>query len=95
MEGATHMTENELLLALRNELQPLKEQIRTVQNDLNDFRIYIENEIEPKIQLLAENYIPAAKRYERTTPEIQDIKNNLDILNKVVAEHSEKLQKIS
>lgn len=89
------MSDNEFLLALRNELQPLKEQIRSVQNDLNDFRIYIENEIEPKIQLLAENYVPAAKRYERTTPEIDDIKNNLDILNKVVAEHSEKLQKIS
>lgn len=45
------MSDNEFLLALRNELQPLKEQIRSVQNDLNDFRIYIENEIEPKIQL--------------------------------------------
>lgn len=89
------MTDNELLLALRSELQPIKEQLKNIQNDISDFKIYVENEIEPKIQLLAENYVPAAKRYERTTPEIEDIKRDIDILKKVVTEHSEKLQKIS
>lgn len=89
------MTDNELLLALRNELQPIKEQLKDVQNDIRDFKIYVENEIEPKIQLLAENYVPAAKRYERTTPEIEEMKKDIDIMKKVIAEHSEKLQKIS
>ena len=45
------MTDNELILALRNELQPIKDELRTTQNDLHDFRIYVENEIEPKIKL--------------------------------------------
>ncbi len=89
------MTDNELLLALRNELQPIKEQLKDVQNDIRDFKIYVENEIEPKIQLLAENYVPAAKRYERTTSEIEEMKKDIDIMKKVIVEHSEKLQKIS
>lgn len=89
------MTDNEFILALRNELQPLKEELRITQNDLHDFRVYVENEIEPKIKLLAENYVPAAKRYERTTPEINEMKRDIDIMKKVIAEHSAILQKIS
>ena len=58
------MSENEFILALRNELQPIKDELRDTKDRLQDFQLYLENEIEPKIQLLAENYIPAAKRYE-------------------------------
>lgn len=42
------MTDNELLLALRNELQPIKKQLKDVQNDIRDFKIYVENEITRK-----------------------------------------------
>lgn len=89
------MTENEFILALRNELEPIKEELRETRNDLHDFKLYVENEIERKINILAENYVPAAKRYERATPEINELKRDVDILKKVVTEHSEKLQKIS
>lgn len=89
------MTENEFILMLRSELQPIKDEIRTVQEDLHDFKLYVENAIEPKINILAENYIPAAKRYERTTPEINDIKRDIEVMKKIITEHSEKLQKIS
>lgn len=104
------MSNDELLLALSEminekleiQLKPIREAIqennKAIQenkNDLHNFRLYVENEIEPKIQLLAENYVPAAKRYEKAIPEMDEIKKDVDILKKVVAEHSEKLQKIS
>lgn len=89
------MTDNELLLALRSELQPLKDEIRQTQNQLQDFQLYVENVIEPKIQLLAENYVPAVQRYERTAPEIRDLKQDVELLKKVVSEHSEKLNQIA
>ena len=89
------MTENEFILMLRSELQPIKDEIRTVQEDLHDFKLYVENAIEPKINILAENYVPAAKRYERTTPEINDIKRDIEVMKKIRTGHSEKLQKIS
>lgn len=85
------MSENEFILALRNELQPIKDELRDTKNRLQDFQLYVENEIEPKIQLLAENYIPAAKRYERTTPEIDDLKRDMEVIKKILKEHSEKL----
>ncbi|MCI8889027.1 MAG: hypothetical protein HFG70_13205 [Hungatella sp.] len=99
------MTENEIILALRNELEPIKEKLRDNENALHDFRLYVENEIETKINILAENYMPAAKRYERSMPETNEMKQDINIIKKVIEEHSEsindikmileKLQKIS
>ena len=86
------MTDNELLLAISEimdkKLEPIKENI-------NDIRLIIENELRPNIKLLAENYLPSAKRYEQASNEMAAIKSDVDILKKVVSEHSEKLQKIS
>jgi len=73
---------------LKSELQPLKDDIR-------DIKLHLENVTDKNIQLLAENYVPAAKRYEKAVPEIQAMQADIDILKKVVTSHSEKLQKIS
>ncbi|MCI9490754.1 MAG: hypothetical protein HFG97_12260 [Dorea sp.] len=73
---------------LSAELQPLKDDIR-------DMKLHLENITDKNIQLLAENYVPAAKRYEKAVPEIQAMKADIEILKKVVTNHSEKLQKIS
>lgn len=103
------MTENEILLALRNELKPIKADIQELKDELKPIKadiqelkanvkridLCIENEIRPHIQLLAENYVPAAQRYETAVPEMEGIKRDVDILKKVVAEHSQKLEKIA
>ena len=73
---------------LKSELQPLKDDIR-------DIQLHLENVTDKNIQLLAENYVPAAKRYEKAVPEIQAMQADIEILKKVVTDHSEKLQKIS
>lgn len=61
----------------------------------NKVSIILENEIRPNIKLLAENYLPAAKRYEKALLETESMKVDIELLKKVVTEHSEKLQKIS
>lgn len=94
------MTDNELLLAiadimdkkikseLQAELQPLKDDIR-------DIKLHLENITDKNIQLLAENYVPAAKRYEKATAQIEAMQTDIDVMKNVIREHSEKLQKIS
>ena len=52
--------------ALQAELQPLKDDIRYI-------KLHLENETDKSIQLLAENYVPAAKRYEKAVPGIEAI----------------------
>lgn len=73
---------------LKSELQPLKDDIR-------DIKLHLENITDKNIQLLAENYVPAAKRYEKAVPEIQSMQADIDIIKKVISDHSEKLKKIS
>lgn len=74
--------------ALQAELQPLKDDIRNI-------KLHLENETDKKIQLLAENYVPAAKRYEKAISEIEAMQADIEIMKKVITEHSEKLQKLA
>ena len=45
------------------------------------------------IQLLSENYVPAAKRYEKASAQIEAMQADIEVMKKVITEHSEKLQK--
>lgn len=78
------MTENEFKLILRNELQLINDEIRTIQKDLYDFKLYAENTIEFKINIGTENYRPTTKRYERATPETNNIKQDIEVTKKIV-----------
>ncbi len=73
---------------LRSELQPVKDSMR-------DIKLHLENVTDRNIHLLAENYVPAAKRYEKASAEIEALQADIEIMKRVIAEHSEKLQKIS
>ena len=74
--------------ALQAELQPLKDHIRYI-------KLHLENETDKRIQLLAENYVPAAKRYEKAVPEIEAMQADIEIMKRVIEEHSEKLNKLA
>ncbi len=97
------MTDNELILAisglldkkLKAELQPIKSAIDKVEIEQRRINVIIENEIRDDIKLLAENYLPAAKRYENATARFDAMQADIDEIKQVVTEHSEKLQKIS
>lgn len=70
------------------ELQPLKDDIR-------DIKLHLENVTDKNIQLLAENYVPAAKHYEKAVPKVQAMQADIDIMKKIIAEHSEQLQRFA
>jgi len=97
------MSDNELLLALSDimdkKIKPIDDRLSKMENDmnsgLNKIKIILKNEIRPDIKLLAENYLPSATRYEKATYEFEDMKSDIELLKKVVIEHSEKLQMIS
>ena len=97
------MTDHELLLAMSDlidkkldaKLEPIKDDIKSIKDEQTRINLIIENEIQHDIQLLAENYLPAAKRYEKATAQIEAMQSDIELLKKVVTEHSEKLQKIS
>ena len=101
------MTDNELLLAisdmmdkklkstLQAELQPIKDDIRDMKQHITSIELHIENTTDQNIQLLVENYVPAAKQYEKESLKIEAIQDDIEIMKKVIQEHSQKLQNIS
>lgn len=86
---------NELLLTMQSELQPVKDDLRETKADLRDLRLYTENVVMPQIKILAENYVPAAQRYERTAPETAAIKQELSVIKEVLKDHSQKINALT
>ena len=117
------MTDNEVLLALSNMLEPIKEDIRDMKNDITGINGEIsgikgeisgikgeisdikhrvkkieltqENVILPRLQNIEACYTSTYERYKNSVDDYETVKQDVSILKKVVAEHSEILQKIS
>lgn len=86
------MVDNELLLAISGLLDA---KLEPLQNDIQNVKLDIENDIKPQLRLLAENYVPAAKRYEREAAKIAALEADVEIMKKVISKHSERLQQLA
>jgi len=97
MRGVIFMAlTNDDLLAISQLLDTkLKHELQPIKNDIRDIKLDIENTIKPQIRLLAENYIPAAKRYEKMSDCFESGLTDVNLLKKVVADHSKILQQLS
>lgn len=80
---------------LNNDIGNIKSDINHLNDDINSIKMHLENVTDKNIQLLAENYVPAAKRYEKATAKIEAMQTDIDVIKSVILEHSDKLQKIS
>ena len=76
-------------------LKKVDQRLDDMDQDLRNVKLHLENVTDKNIQLLSENYMPAAMRYQSATEQMETIQDRIDFLEKVVAEHSVKLQKIS
>lgn len=80
---------------LRDEQALMRKEQALMKEEQSRINLIIENDILHATNILVENYLPAAKRYENATEKIESMQADLDIVKKVVADHSEKLRKIS
>lgn len=110
------MTDNELLLAISNMLDPIREEIQDMKEEIREIKIEIqdmkeniqeiedrvkrieltqENKIMPRLNTIESCYTSTYDRYKDNVETYESMKQDVSILKRVVAEHSEKLQKIS
>lgn len=85
------------LTILKEQVLSLTERMDRVEADVTDIREkqeqtagIIENQLIPNIKLLAENYVPAAKRYQESEQKQAAMENDIKLLKIVVADHSTK-----
>lgn len=96
------MTDNELLLAISNMLDPIRTDIQEMKQDIKEVKSRIkkieitqENEILPRLNNIESCYTSTYDRYKNSVETYESMKQDISLIKKVVAEHSEKLQKIS
>lgn len=80
---------------MRKEQALMREEQALMKEEQARINLIIENDILHAINILVENYLPAAKRYVNATEKIESMQTDIDIMKKVIADHSEKLKKIS
>ncbi len=81
--------------SLEHQTNGLEHRIQKLEQQVSGIQLTLENKTNRDIRLLAENYVPAAKQYERAVIQIESIQTDLDVVKKVVATHSEQLQQLA
>lgn len=89
------MTDNEMLLAISNMLDPIKEDIQEIKTRVKKIEITQENEILPRLNTIESCYTSTYDKYKDNVETYETMKQDISIIKKVVAEHSEKLQKLA
>ena len=100
LEGRGIMTENELLLAisdmmdhkLKSELQPIKNDLQTVKNDVHHMKLYQENIIMLWLNTIESCYTDTYGRYRNYSDKMEAAFEDMELLKRVVSEHSMKRQ---
>ena len=86
------MSDNELLLAISEmmdkKLAPMNERLKNIE-------LTLENEISPRLQNIESCYTSTYKRYSNSVDEYENMKQDIEIMKKVIAEHSAKFQKLA
>ncbi len=97
------MTDNELLLAisdmldnkLDSRLKPIENRLDRIENKVTNISLTLENDIRPRLNTIESCYTDTYNRYKDYADKIEAAFADIELLKKVVSEHSEKLQKLA
>ncbi len=93
MKGCDNMAlTNEDLLAIS---QLLDNKLNPIKNDIRDMNLTLENDVLPRIQNIESCYTSTYKRYQSGINQIEAMQADIDVMKKVIVEHSEKIQKFA
>ena len=77
---------------LKHKVSALEKEVDNLKQGLSHISLHLENVTDKQLQILAENYLPAAKRFTEAVSQIEELQNDNKIIKQVLAKHSEILQ---
>ena len=97
------MTDKELLLAISQlldvkldaRLKPMENRLDRIETKVTNIALTLENDIRPRLNTIESCYTETYNRYKDYADKMEAAFEDIEILKKVVSEHSEKLKKIS
>lgn len=89
------MTDNELLLAISNMIDPIRNDVQDIKERVKKIELTQENVIIPRLNTIESCYTSTFDRYKDNVDTYESMRQDLSVVKKVVTEHSEKLQKLA
>ncbi len=83
---------NEDLLAIS---QLLDSKLKPIKDDVRDINLTLENNVLSRLQNIESCYTSTYRRYQSGINQIESMQSDIDVMKKVITEHSEKLQKLA
>ncbi len=83
---------NEDLLAIS---QLLDSKLKPIKDDVKGINLTLENDILPRLQNIESCYTSTYRRYQSGINQLEAMQSDIDVMKKVITEHSEKLQKLA
>lgn len=80
---------------LKAELQPLKNDLQSTKDEVHQIKLYQENVILPRLNTIESCYTDTYNRYKNYADKMDAAFADIELMKKVIAEHSEKLQKLA
>ena len=96
---STEQLINTKLLPIENRLKSMEQLISTklppIENRLKNIDLLLENDVLPRLQNIESCYTSTYRKYASSAEQLDALQTDVDIIKKVVTDHSKKLQKIS
>lgn len=86
---------DEKVISLDERFTVLNEKVESLETGLHNVRLFQENIILPRLNTIESCYLDTYKRYQKNADKMEIVYEDVDLLKKVVAEHSEKFQKLA
>lgn len=83
---------NEDLLAIS---QLLDTKLKPIKDNVKGINLTLENDILPRLQNIESCYTSTYKRYQSGANQIEAMQMDIEVMKKVIAKHSEKIQKLA
>ena len=81
--------------ALDDKFIDLNHRVESLESGLHNVRLFQENIILPRLNTIESCYLDTFNRYQKNADKMEIVYEDVDLLKKVAADHSEKLQKLA
>ncbi|HCT92623.1 MAG TPA: hypothetical protein DF613_14775 [Lachnospiraceae bacterium] len=73
---------------MKEDIAGVKAEVADLKTDVRTVNLKLENEVNFKLRLLLENYMPAAKKYEMESEHVEILQSDMGTVKKAVEAHS-------
>ncbi|QIB69120.1 hypothetical protein Ami103574_07210 [Aminipila butyrica] len=94
IEGRVANIEGQMT-TLKEQVDGIENRVLNIEDRTKKTEILLENDVVPRLQNIESCYTSTYERYVNGISQTEALKEDMGIVKRVVAEHSEKLQKIS